>query len=50
MPIQVPAFPGLTGRVALVTGANHGINALQPVFGLRERRVRAAAPQTGLRE
>jgi 3-oxoacyl-[acyl-carrier protein] reductase len=25
--MQVPAFPGLTGRVALVTGANHGIGA-----------------------
>ena len=27
MPIQVPTLPGLTGRVALVTGANHGIGA-----------------------
>ena len=27
MPIDVPTFPGLAGRVALVTGANHGIGA-----------------------
>lgn len=27
MPIEVPTLPGLTGRVALITGANHGIGA-----------------------
>lgn len=27
MPVDVPTFPGLAGRVAIVTGANHGIGA-----------------------
>lgn len=27
MPLDAPTFPGLAGRVALVTGANHGIGA-----------------------
>jgi 3-oxoacyl-[acyl-carrier protein] reductase len=27
MSIEPPSFPGITGRVALVTGANHGIGA-----------------------
>jgi NAD(P)-dependent dehydrogenase (short-subunit alcohol dehydrogenase family) len=27
MPTYVPTFPGVAGRVALVTGANHGISA-----------------------